>query len=157
MCIMTAQSPAGVITVHIACSVYSISATGHINTHPVCAYVCMCEGMMTSRGCTMSFSACLAEADVLVGQNWRALLPCVRITRWPLFPATSCQIHPWKNELSKLSERPTSTTVKCTREKRKGVCLYPVRKSCRAVLNRSAAVSSNLFDSREMVKENIAE
>lgn len=38
----------------------------------------------------------------------------------------------------------------------KGACPYPARKSCRAELNRNTAVSSNLFDSCEMAKENIA-
>lgn len=82
--------------------------------------LCACWGGTTiSPGCSMSFSASRAEVDVLVGQNWRVLLPCVSITRWPLFPCTACQIHPQKkNGLSKRNEQPTSTAVKCTRAKR---------------------------------------
>lgn len=37
----------------------------------------------------------------------------------------------------------------------KRVWLYPARKGCRAALNRSAAVSSNLFDSRERWKKTL--
>lgn len=76
----------------------------------------------------MSLSAlCLAEADVLMGQDWRVLLPRVSITRWPLFLGIACQIHPWKNELSKHSgdlQAPLSIV-----QEGKTVCLYLDRKS----------------------------
>lgn len=107
-------------------------------TPPVCVFVCW--GMMTSLGCSMSLSACASEADVLMGQNWRALLPCVRITRWPLFLGTACQIHPWKMNFQSAV---TSYKQDCQMYKREKDSLYPARKSCRAVLNRCAAVSSN--------------
>lgn len=114
-CMRPGQGPAGVITAH---SMYIMSL------HPsVCARVC--EGMMISPGCSMSFSAFRAEADVVVGQNWWVPLPCVRITRWPLFRGTARQIHPRKNGLPKRNERPTSMTVKCTREKRESVFIWP--------------------------------
>ena len=41
MCIWAGLGPAGVITVHTACSMYNITA-------PLC--VCVCAGMMTSSG-----------------------------------------------------------------------------------------------------------
>ena len=60
-----------------------------------------------------------------------------------------------KNELSKLCVDLQARLSNVQESMR--VRARPARKSFRAVLNRSAAVSSNLFDSREMVKENIAE
>lgn len=111
----------------------------------------MCECMMTSFGCSVSLSACVSKADVLMGQNWRALLPCVRITRWPLFPGHSVPDTSLKNELSKGCDE--LQTGLSNEHERKRAFLYPARKSCRAVLNRCAAVSSHwlLWN----VKENI--
>lgn len=61
-----------------------------------------------------------------------------------------------KNELSKRRDD-LQARLSNVQERKRRVRLYPARKGCRAALNRSAAVSSNLFDSRETVKENIAE
>ena len=58
-----------------------------------------------------------------------------------------------KNELSKLCVDLQARLSNVQESMR--VRARPARKSFRAVLNRSAAVSSNLFDSREMVKENM--
>lgn len=145
-CIRPGQGPACVITTYV----------GYVCL-PLCTCVCACvnEGMMISCGCSMSLSTFRAEADVLVGQNWRLLLPCVRITRWPLFPGTARQIHPQKKWTSK--EQWTSNYKHyCQMYKReKSICPYPARKGCRTVLNRSAAVSSNLSDSRERWKKTL--
>lgn len=61
----------------------------------VCA-VCVSVCVSVCVRCCMSFSVSAIEADVLVGQNYRVLLPCVRITRWPLFPGTAGHSHPPK-------------------------------------------------------------
>lgn len=101
-----------------------------MSLHPS-LYVCcvhtthMGAGMMISPSWSLSLSTSRAEVDVLVGQNWRVLLPCVSITRWPLFPCTACQIHPQKKGLSKRNDQPTRTAVKCTRAKRERGFIRP--------------------------------
>lgn len=76
--------------------------------HELCGFesvcLCVCGGMITSPGCSMSLFASVSEADVLVGQNWRALLPCIRITRWPLFSRAQCTRYILENELSRHCE-----------------------------------------------------
>lgn len=69
---------------------------------PVCVCVFfVCVGVWW-QALVLHVLVCLPlQADVLVGQNWRALLPCVSITRWPPFPGTACQIHPWKMNFQK--------------------------------------------------------
>lgn len=110
---------------------------------------------MISPSCFMSFSASRAEVDVLVGQNWRVVLPCVSITRWPLFPCTACQIRPPKKKRTFKAQWTTYKNGSQMYKGEKRVWLYPARKGCRATLNRSAAVSSNLFDSRERWKKTL--
>ncbi len=130
------------------------------HTHlPMC--VCVCESMMTSPGCSVSFSACLAEADVLVGQNWRPVLPCVRITRWALFPRPACQIHPWKMNfqsavndlqarLSNAWERKESLFIRAGKAAGKGLIevqlfpqtsLNPVKRWKKTLLNNLLCIS----------------
>lgn len=107
-CTQTGLVSADVITVLTVSSMYTVSATEQLS---------VCVFKLTIPACFMSLFACLAEADVLVAQNWRAPLPRVRITRWPLFLGSACQIHPWKMNFSKHCGDLQALLSKRTREK----------------------------------------
>lgn len=134
LCIRSAKGPAGVITVHISCSMYSISALGHILSLCVRVWwqilVAPCPFLPASLK-RMSWWVRIGGRCCLVLGSPDGLSSRAQRARYILVKWTFKEL--W---------RPTSTTVKCTREKQI-FCLYLARKGCRAVLNRSAAVSSN--------------
>ena len=100
---------------YAVCAEQSGSCLCHHNSyHLQCVCVCVCV-------CLCAWARpCVSEVNVLVGQAWTRLLPCVWSTRWPLFLGTACQIHPWKMNSRKALRRPTSTTVKCTTQRKEG-------------------------------------